>query len=69
MSTQPDGSQVTYQALFEKYAKRDRERSVVAVVSGTLAVAGIVLAVLRLRELRADRAAVQAAPRRTGGHP
>jgi Zn-dependent protease with chaperone function len=48
---------VTFQQLFEKYAKRERERSIVSVVMGTLSTAGVVLAVIRLRELKADRRA------------
>jgi Zn-dependent protease with chaperone function len=52
---------VTYRQLFEKYARRDRERSVVTIVMGTLGAVGVVLAVARLRELRADRRAVTGA--------
>jgi Zn-dependent protease with chaperone function len=50
--------EVTYEELFEKYAKQVRDRNIVAVVMGSLGVVGVVLAVLRLRELRADRAAL-----------
>jgi hypothetical protein len=50
----------TYQELFEKYARRDRERCVIAVVSSVLAVYAGVISARRLRELKADRAAVRA---------
>jgi Zn-dependent protease with chaperone function len=61
---------VTYQQLFEKYARRDQQRSIFSVVMGTLGTAGVVLAILRLRELRADRRAVAAlAARHAGGRP
>jgi Zn-dependent protease with chaperone function len=52
---------VTYLQLFEKYAKRDQQRNILSAVMGTLGAAGVVLAVLRLRELKADRAAVRTA--------
>ena len=52
---------VTYLQLFEKYAKRDQQRNIFSAVMGTLGVVGVVLAVLRLRELKADRAAVRTA--------
>ena len=59
--TEPTLQEQTYLQLFDKYSKRDRDRSVLTIISGTLAVAGIALAALRLRELQADRRLVLAA--------
>lgn len=53
-------SQVTYKQLFEKYARRERDRYVLSVVMGSLGVIGAVLAALRLRELQQDRHAAAA---------
>lgn len=51
-------SETTYRQLFEKYARRERDRAIMAIVMGAISVAGIVLAARRLRELQADRRAV-----------
>jgi hypothetical protein len=58
---------VTYQGLFEKYARREQHRAVFALANTVMAVVGAVGAVLALRELRKDRAAVQAISGRS--HP
>jgi hypothetical protein len=50
--------EITYQELFEKYARREQIRSVTALVSAAAAVAGGIGAVMALRQLRADRRAV-----------
>jgi hypothetical protein len=64
MSTQRDHvtPPVTYQQLFEKYATLVQHRNIVTIVSGALALIGVAASVASLRELRRDRAAVQAAP-------
>ena len=54
-------SETAYRQLFEKYAKRERDRAIMAIVMGTISVAGIALAVRRLRELRADRRTITGA--------
>jgi hypothetical protein len=48
-------NQVTYKELFEKYARREQQRNIVSIASGAVA---IVIGVLYLRQLRADRQAM-----------
>jgi len=51
---------VTYRELYEKYAHREKIRAIAALIGGITSAAGVVSAVIILRQLRADRRAVLA---------